>query len=223
MNTLAEIKAQISTACRETGHEPASVTLIAVSKFQPVEKIEALLAAGHRTFGENRVQEAEEKFPSLREKYPDLKLHFIGHLQTNKAKDAVRIFDVIETIDRPELAEALKKEMDKQKRELPCFIQVNTGDEEQKGGVAPKDLAALYKQCKELKLDIRGLMCIPPVNEIPDLHFALLHKLAGGLGLKQLSMGMSADFETAIRYGATHVRIGSALFGERKQGIDSAA
>lgn len=223
MESLAEIKSRIAAACQKSARDASAVKLVAVSKFQPVEKIEKLLAHGHRVFGENRVQEAEEKFPALRAKYPDLELHFIGHLQTNKAKDAVRIFDVIETVDRSELADALKKEMDKQKRHLPCFIQVNTGDEEQKGGIATKDAAALYRHCKELKLDITGLMCIPPVNDIPDLHFALLHKLAAELGLKHLSMGMSADFETAIRYGATHIRVGSALFGERKQGIDSAA
>jgi len=224
MSVLKEIKSRIASTCKKSGREGSSVTLVAVSKFQPVEKIEALLEQGHRVFGENRVQEAEEKYPVLRVKYPDIELHFIGHLQTNKAKDAVRLFDVIQTVDRPELAEALKREMDKQKRPLPCFIQVNTGDEEQKGGVAPKDLAALYSFCKELKLNITGLMCIPPADDIPDLHFALMHKLAGELGLNHLSMGMSADFDIAIRYGATHVRIGSALFGDRKpQAVHSAA
>ena len=224
MEPLAEIKSRITAACKKSGRSSSVVTLVAVSKFQPIEKIEKMLVHGQRIFGENRVQEADEKFPALRAKYPDLELHFIGHLQTNKAKDAVRLFDVIETVDRPELAEALKHEMDKQKRDLPCFIQVNTGNDEQKGGVAPKDLAALYTLCKGLKLNITGLMCIPPVNDIPDLHFALLHKLAGELGLKNISMGMSADFDTAIRYGATHVRIGSALFGDRQhQGVDSAA
>lgn len=213
MSALVEIKSRIADGSKEAGYKPA--TLVAVSKTQPADKIEKLLAAGHRTFGENRVQEAGEKYPALREKYPDLELHFIGHLQTNKAKDAVRLFDVIETIDRPELAEALKQEMDKQNRNLPCFIQVNTGDEEQKGGVAVKDLMALVAKCKELKLNVTGLMCIPPVNDIPDLHFALLHKLSTELGLKNLSMGMSADFEAALKYGATHVRVGTALFGER--------
>lgn len=216
MSVLKEIKSRIAATCKKSGREASSVTLVAVSKFQSAEKIEALLEQGHRVYGENRVQEAEEKFPALRAKYPDLELHFIGQLQTNKTKDAIRLFDVIETIDRPELAEALKREMDKQKRTLPCFIQVNTGNEEQKGGVATKDLAALYHVCKELKLNITGLMCIPPMGDIPDLHFALLHKLAGELGLNHLSMGMSADYDTAIRYGATHVRIGSALFGDRK-------
>lgn len=205
--SLGEIRAKLKDG----------VTLVAVSKFQPSEKIEALLQQGQRVFGENRVQEAMEKFPALRQKYPDLSLHFIGHLQTNKAKDAVATFDVIETVDRAELAEALRKEMDKQKRELPCFIQVNTGDEEQKGGVAVKDLPALLAHCKTLKLDVTGLMCIPPVNELPDLHFALLHKLAKEHGLQHLSMGMSADFEAAMTYGATHIRIGTALFGARQE------
>ncbi len=214
--SLAEVKSHIASSCKQAKRDTSSVTLVAVSKFQPTEKIEALLKQGQRVFGENRVQEAEEKYPALRIKYPDLNLHFIGHLQTNKAKDAVRIFDVIETVDRPELAEALRHEMSKQNRELPCFIQVNTGNEEQKGGVAPKYLAELYRFCKDKKLNITGLMCIPPVNDIPDLHFALLHKLAGELSLKQLSMGMSADFDTAIKYGATHVRVGTALFGARK-------
>jgi pyridoxal phosphate enzyme (YggS family) len=215
--SYAEIKSQIADACKDAKRDKASVTLVAVSKFQPPEKIESVLKQGHRIFGENRVQEAEEKFPLLREKYPDIELHFIGHLQTNKAKDAVRLFDVIETVDRPELAEALRKEMDKQKRELPCFIQVNTGDEPQKGGVSPKDLQSLFKFCKDKKLKIAGLMCIPPAEDIPDLHFALLNKLAHELGLKNLSMGMSGDFKAAIRYDATHVRIGTAIFGSREK------
>lgn len=195
---------------------PANVTLVAVSKFQPPEKIEALLKKGQRVFGENRVQEAAEKFPALREKYPDIELHFIGHLQTNKAKDAVKLFDVIESVDSLRLAEELKKEMEKQGRNLPCFIQVNTGDETQKGGVHPHELEKLYKDCVALGLNIKGLMCIPPSADIPDLHFALLRKLARELNLKHLSMGMSADYETAIHYGATHVRLGTLLFGERQ-------
>ena len=214
---LAEIKSRIAAACKKAGRSPASVTLVAVSKFQSPEKIQELLDQGHRVFGENRVQEAEKKFPALREKYPDIELHFIGHLQTNKVSDAVRIFDVIETVDRPGLVEELHREMAKQKRVLPCFIQVNTGNEEQKGGVAPKDIAGLLHVCSETEaLPVSGLMCIPPLHEIPDLHFALLHKLANENGLKNLSMGMSADFDAAIRYGATHVRIGSALFGDRE-------
>jgi len=208
--SLDEINQKIAAAAKGR-----PVTLVAVSKLQPEDRVKRLLDAGHRVFGENRVQEAAEKWPALREQYKDVELHFIGSLQTNKADDAVALFDVIETVDRVKLAEALKAAMDKQKKNLPCFIQVNTGDEEQKGGVAPRDLEALYKSCVDLGLNIQGLMCIPPAADIPDLHFALLHKLAGNLGLKSLSMGMSSDFETAIRFGATHVRIGSALFGER--------
>jgi len=195
---------------------PAHVTLVAVSKFQPVEKIEALLKKGQRVFGENRVQEAAEKFPALKEKYPDIELHLIGHLQTNKAKEAVALFDVIESVDSLRVAEALKKEMEKQSKNLPCFIQVNTGEEAQKDGVAPRDLEKLYKDCVALGLKIEGLMCIPPAEDIPDLHFALLAKLARKLNLKKLSMGMSADYEAAIKYGATHIRLGTALFGERE-------
>jgi hypothetical protein len=214
---LAEIKSRIASACKKYGRDPAEVTLVAVSKTQPAEKISALLDQGQYVFGENRLQEAEEKFPGLRGEYKNIELHFIGHLQTNKAKDAVRVFDMIETVDSPRLAAALGAEMEKQKRRLPCLIQVNTGDEEQKGGVAPQELESLFRFCtEEAGLNIEGLMCIPPVHEIPDLHFALLHKLAKGLSLQKLSMGMSADFETAIRYGATHLRIGSALFGARK-------
>ena len=214
--SLAETKSRINAVCKKTGRDPASVTLVAVSKFQPMEKIRLLLDQGQRVFGENRVQEAAEKFPALREEYKDIELHCIGHLQTNKVKEAVRIFDVIETVDSIRLAEVINREMDKQKRSLSCFIQVNTGGEEQKGGVSPKELGALFRFCQEqTSLNIEGLMCIPPVNEIPDLHFALLHKPAKEFSMKKLSMGMSADFDAAIRYGATHVRIGTALFGIR--------
>ena len=214
--SLAETKSRINAVCKKTGRDPASVTLVAVSKFQPMEKIRILLDQGQRVFGENRVQEAAEKFPALREEYKDIELHCIGHLQTNKVKEAVRIFDVIETVDSIRLAEVINREMDKQKRSLSCFIQVKTGGEEQKGGVSPKELGALFRFCQEqTSLNIEGLMCIPPVNEIPDLHFALLHKLAKEFSMKKLSMGMSADFDAAIRYGATHVRIGTALFGIR--------
>lgn len=214
--SLAETKSRINAVCKKTGRDPASVTLVAVSKFQPIEKIRLLLDQGQRVFGENRVQEAAEKFPALREEYKDIELHCIGHLQTNKVKEAVRIFDVIETVDSLRLAEVINREMDKQKRSLSCFIQVNTGGEEQKGGVSPKELGALFRFCQEqTSLNIEGLMCIPPVNEIPDLHFALLHKLAKEFSMKKLSMGMSADFDAAIRYGATHVRIGTAIFGIR--------
>ena len=215
--TVSEIKLKVDNACEKNKRDISSVKLVAVSKFQPVEKIEEVLKSGHSVFGENRIQEAQEKFPILREKYPDIELHFIGHLQTNKAKEAVKIFDVIETVDSIKLADALKKEMDKQNRPLPCFIQVNTGNEEQKGGIGIDELEELFRHCtKDLKLNIEGLMCIPPADEIADMHFALLHKLAKQLGLKKLSMGMSDDFEAAIKYGATHVRIGSAVFGERE-------
>jgi len=210
---LVEVKSRIGAACKKSGRDPSSVTLIAVSKSRPAEKIQLLLDQGQRVFGENRVQEAAEKFHALRQKYPDIELHLIGRLQTNKVREAVGIFDVIETVDRIRLAEELGREMKKQNRHLPCLIQVNTGDEKQKGGVAPKDLAALLHFCtKQAQLGIEGLMCIPPIHESPDLHFALLHKLAQELSLNGLSMGMSADFATAIRYGATHVRIGSAIF-----------
>jgi pyridoxal phosphate enzyme (YggS family) len=215
MTGLAEISKRLNIACADAGRGSGCVTLVAASKSQPLEKIQLLLELGHKTFGENKVQEAAEKFTPLREKY-NFELHFIGHLQTNKAKDAVRIFDVIETVDRIKLAEELHREMEKQKKFPACFIQVNTGDEEQKGGVSPKDLESLFRFCtEEAKLPVQGLMCVPPADEIPDLHFALMHKLAHEYGLPKISMGMSADFEIAIRYGASHVRIGTALFGPR--------
>lgn len=213
---LIDIEKKIGDACRQVGRELSSVTLIAVSKLQPPEKIVELLEQGHRVFAENRVQEAEEKWSSLREQFPDVELHLIGHLQTNKVKEAVRLFDVIETVDSKKLAEALADEMKKQGRNIPCFIQVNTGEEEQKTGVAPKDIEKLYRFCiDKAGLNIMGLMCLPPADDIPELHFALLHKYATALGIPCLSMGMSADYEAAIRLGSTHVRIGSALFGER--------
>ncbi len=207
----------MGAAVKAAAKPAAAVKLVAVSKMQPLEKVEAVLNEGHRVFGENRVQDAIERWLPLREKYNDLQLHLIGHLQSNKAKDAVKLFDVIETIDSEKLAAAVKAEMDKQKKYPQLFIQVNTGEEEQKDGVAPKDLGTLVDYFrKELKIEPAGLMCIPPADEIPDMHFALLNKLAVEFGLKNLSMGMSADFETAIRYGATHIRVGSALFGVRE-------
>jgi pyridoxal phosphate enzyme (YggS family) len=177
-----------------------------------------VLEAGHRMFGENRVQEAKAKWPPLKERFGDVELHLIGPLQTNKVRDALDLFDVIETVDRPRLADALKAEIDKRGagRTTSLFVEVNTGEEPQKAGVAPKDVTSFVARCRdELKLPVVGLMCIPPVNEEPALHFALLKKLAAECGLPFLSMGMSADFETAIRFGATHVRIGTAIFGER--------
>lgn len=211
--SLSEIKAGIDAACKDAARRPADITLVAVSKNRSAADIEPLLDNGQRVFGENRVQEAAEKWPALRSRYPEVQLHFIGQLQSNKAREAVALFDVIHTVDRPSLAEALAKEMQKQGKSIPCFIQVNTGDEPQKGGIAIEGLPAFYKACTEdLGLNIIGLMCIPPVEDVPELHFALLHKHAKALGLPHLSMGMSGDYPAAIRMGATHIRIGSALF-----------
>ncbi len=214
--SLNTIQQRMKAACEQAARPLSSVQLVAVSKMQPDDAVAAVLDAGQRVFGENRVQEAQARWPPLRAQYDNLKLHLIGHLQSNKAKEAVALFDVIETVDSEKLAGALKNEMDKQSRPLPCFLQVNTGEEDQKGGVAPRDVEKLFKFCADAGLNIYGLMCIPPVDEIPDPHFALLNKLSKGLGLPHLSMGMSADFETAIRYGATHIRVGSALFGIRE-------
>ncbi len=213
---LEDVRARIDEAARSSGRDPDDITLIAVSKTFPPEAIEPVLAAGQRHFGENRVQEAREKWPALKEKYPDVTLHLIGPLQTNKVKYAVRLFDVIHTVDRPKLAAELAREMEKRGRRLPVFVQVNTGEEPQKAGVLPREADAFIEQCRnEYGLDVIGLMCIPPVDEEPALHFALLEKIARRHGLKNLSMGMSHDFETAIAFGATHVRVGSAIFGPR--------
>lgn len=212
---LTEIRARITRACKDAQREAQDVTLVAVCKNQTADKVIPLLQAGQRVFGENRVQEAAEKWPELRAAYPNVELHLIGQLQTNKAKEAVKLFDVIESLDRPALAEALAKEMKKQNRDLPCFIQVNTGEEPQKGGIAPRDVAKFYDDCRKLGLRIAGLMCIPPAEDVAALHFALLQKLAREISPQNplmLSMGMSADFESAIRCGASHVRIGTALF-----------
>lgn len=215
--SLQLVRDKITAACKTAGRDASSVTLVAVSKFQPLEKVMAVLEEGQRVFGENRIQDAQERWPQLLEKYPGVSLHFIGHLQSNKAKDAVKLFDVIESVDSEKLAGALADEMARQKKNLPCFLQVNTGEEPQKGGIAPRDLEKLFRFCTEdARLRIEGLMCIPPENDIPDMHFALLHKLSRELSLPCLSMGMSADFETAIRYGSTHIRVGSALFDIRE-------
>ncbi|NBC19457.1 MAG: YggS family pyridoxal phosphate-dependent enzyme [Alphaproteobacteria bacterium] len=193
------------------------VTLVAVSKRQPDERLQAALDSGQRVFGENRVQEASAHWAARRAHYPDLELHLVGPLQTNKADEAVALFDMIETLDRPKLAHALRKSMDAARREVPCLIQVNTGDEPQKSGVGVADLDALLSTATEVcKLDVRGLMCIPPVDEPAGPHFALLAKLAAERNLPVLSMGMSGDYLLAARLGATHVRIGSALFGVRE-------
>jgi pyridoxal phosphate enzyme (YggS family) len=213
---LADVERRIAEAAREAGRSADSVRLIAVSKTFEAPEIAPVLNAGHRRFGENRVQEAKAKWPQLKGLYPDVELHLIGPLQSNKAKEAVALFDAIHTIDRAKIARAVAAEMNSQGRRLDLFIQVNTGEEPQKAGVMPQDLSALVALCRdELKLDIAGLMCIPPVEEEPAVHFAFLAKLAGEQGLKGLSMGMSEDFETAIAFGSTHVRVGSAIFGTR--------
>jgi pyridoxal phosphate enzyme (YggS family) len=213
---LAEVSGRIAEAARASGRSPADVTLVAVSKTHGADRVRELLEVGHRVFGENRVQEAERKFPELKTAYPDLELHLIGPLQTNKARDAVALFDVIQSVDRDRLAATLVKEMERLGRRPACYIQVNTGEEPQKAGILPKDVDAFVALCRDqYKLPIVGLMCIPPVDEEPALHFALLAKMAARNGLAKLSMGMSADYETAVRMGATHVRVGSAVFGNR--------
>jgi pyridoxal phosphate enzyme (YggS family) len=213
---LAEVRLRIAAAARAAGRDPASVTLVAVSKTHGADRVGELLEVGHRVFGENRVQEAEEKFPGLKAHYPDIELHLIGPLQTNKARDAVALFDVIQSVDRERLAASLAKEMARAGRRPACYIQVNTGEEPQKAGVLPGDVDGFVAACRDThKLPVVGLMCIPPLDEEPALHFALLAKMAARNGLAKISMGMSADYETAIRLGATHVRVGTALFGER--------
>jgi pyridoxal phosphate enzyme (YggS family) len=214
---VAEITKEIAAACRVAHRPTGAVQLVAVSKQQPEERITAMLAAGQRVFGENRVQEAIQRWSGRRADHPDLKLHLIGPLQSNKAADAVALFDVIETVDRPKIAATLAAEMTRQKRPLPCYIQVNTGEEPQKSGILPADLTAFLGYCRQdAGLEITGLMCIPPVDEEPAMHFALLAKLAAEQGLPDLSMGMSGDFAEAVRFGATSVRVGSALFGPRR-------
>ena len=213
---LAEVRQRIADAARGAGRDPADITLVAVSKTHGADRVREMLEAGQRVFGENRVQEAQEKFPDLKSAYPDLELHLIGPLQTNKARDAVALFDVIQSVDRDRIAAALAKEMTHLGRQPACYVQVNTGEEPQKAGVAPADVDAFVATCRDTyKLPVVGLMCIPPVDEEPALHFALLAKIAARNGLSCISMGMSADYETAVRLGATHVRVGSALFGAR--------
>ena len=214
-DNLTLIHQNIEKSCSLSHRPSGDVTLIAVSKMQDEGKIDAALALGLRVFGENRVQEAEKHWSERKKHHPDLQLHLIGPLQTNKAGDAVALFDVIETIDRPDIADALAKECQKQGKNPLCFIQVNTGNEPQKAGVNLTDLPALIQHCRDVRLNVQGLMCIPPVGEPPAFHFALLKKLAVRHQLPLLSMGMSGDYERAIELGATHVRIGTALFGER--------
>jgi PLP dependent protein len=214
---LEGVRVRIAAAARAAGRDADAVTLIAVSKTQPAAAVRAALAAGQRVFGENRVQEALAKFPGLRNEFPDLTLHLIGPLQTNKVRDAVAHCDIIETVDRPRLAEALAREMERTGRRLPCYVEINTGEEPQKAGMLPAAADAFIGDCRDrLGLNIEGLMCIPPEHEEPALHFALLREIARRNGLGTLSMGMSADFETAIRFGATHVRVGTAIFGARR-------
>ena len=213
---LRLVKAQIEAAEKAAGRSPGQASLVAVGKVQPVEKVEAALAEGQRIFGENRVQEAQGKWPELKARYPDVILHLIGPLQTNKAADAIALFDVIETVDRPKLARVLAAEMKKQGRVLDCFVQINTGEEDQKAGVLPSDADAFIKLCRdENGLNVVGLMCIPPVDDEPSLHFALLREIALRHQLEKLSMGMSGDYEVAVAFGATHVRVGTAIFGDR--------
>ena len=215
-DALADIKSRLDKAARVANRDPATVNLIAVSKTFDAEHILPVLEAGQRMFGENRVQEAKAKWPELRERYPDIELHLIGPLQSNKTREAVALFDAIHTVDRPKIARAIAEEQARQGKRLKLFVEVNTGEEPQKAGILPKEAAAFVAHCRdELGLEIAGLMCIPPVDEEPAVHFAFLAKLARDVGLSELSMGMSSDFETAAGFGATHVRVGSAIFGAR--------
>jgi PLP dependent protein len=214
---LAGLRTRIAALSRAAGRDPAQIALMAVSKTHPAESVAAALAAGQRLFGENRVQEAAAKYPLLQQSYPDLRLHLIGPLQRNKAAAAVALFDGIETLDRPALAETLAREIERQHRRLDLFIEVNTGEEPQKSGVLPAAADDFIAQCRDKwRLPVVGLMCIPPEGEEPSLHFALLRDMAQRHGLRRLSMGMSADYETAIRLGSTELRLGTAIFGARR-------
>jgi pyridoxal phosphate enzyme (YggS family) len=216
VTALNAVRREIDTVCREVGRPAGSVTLLAVSKTYDAEAIEPVIAAGQRAFGENRVQEASAKWPSLRQRYPGLELHLVGPLQSNKAKEAVALFDAIHVVDRPSLCAALAKEIQKQGRTPLMFVQVNTGAEPQKAGILPEQADAFIVDCRRsYDLVISGLMCIPPVDEASAPHFALTAKIAKRNGLELLSMGMSSDFAMAIRFGATHVRVGTAIFGRR--------
>ena len=216
--SLQDVRDRIAKAEESAGRDSGSVELIAVSKVQPNPRIEAVLEEGHRTFGENRVQEAQGKWPAFKETYSGIDLHLIGPLQTNKARAAVELFDAIHSVDRPKLARQLANLAQERGASPQLFVQVNTGEEEQKAGVLPADADDFIAECKAMDLAVAGLMCIPPAAEEPSLHFALLAKIAERNGLAGLSMGMSSDFERAIALGATHVRVGSAIFGERVKG-----
>ena len=220
MNTsaaqLQTVRDRIAKAARQAGREPGDVALVAVSKTFGAEDIRPVLDAGQRIFGENRVQEAQAKWPDLRAAFPDVELHLIGPLQSNKAKEAVALFDVIESVDREKIAAELAREMRRQDRHPALYVQVNTGLEPQKAGIDPRETAAFITRCRDIHgLEIEGLMCIPPADENPGPHFALLEKLAREAGVRNVSMGMSGDYETAVAFGATHVRVGSAIFGSR--------
>jgi len=214
--SLHTVEEQIVKTAKHSERNPSHITLVAVSKGHNSHSIRDALVCGHRVFGENRVQEAKDKWPALKDDYENVQLHLIGPLQTNKVRDAVTLFDVIETVDRPKLAAKLAHEMKAQDRHLQCFIQINTGEEPHKAGVFPKHADTLIEKCRTTYgLDVQGLMCIPPKDEEPALHFAFLREIALRNGLESLSMGMSDDFETAIELGATHIRLGSAIFGPR--------
>jgi hypothetical protein len=215
---LAKVRGEIACACVQAGRDPATVTLVAIAKTFGAAAVEPVIAQGQRVFGENRVQEAKAKWPPLRERYGGLELHLVGPLQSNKAKEAVAMFEAIHSLDRPSLAEALAKEIAKQGRKPALFIELNTGAEPQKSGVLPEQADGFVAACRNrYALEIAGLMCLPPAGEAPAPHFALTAKIARRNGLAFLSMGMSADFPIAIQFGATHVRVGTAIFGERRQ------
>ncbi|MEQ1955264.1 YggS family pyridoxal phosphate-dependent enzyme [Mesorhizobium sp. CN2-181] len=216
VSRLTDVKSKIAAAEREAKRAAGSVTLVAVSKTFEAADIRPVIEAGQRVFGENRVQEAQGKWPALKQEWPDIELHLIGPLQSNKAKEAVALFDVIETVDREKIAAELAKEITRQGKAPKLYVQVNTGSEQQKAGIGPRDAVAFVKRCREVHgLTVEGLMCIPPVDENPGPHFALLEKLAREAGVEKLSMGMSSDYEIAVAFGATSVRVGSAIFGSR--------
>ncbi|MEQ9640670.1 MAG: YggS family pyridoxal phosphate-dependent enzyme [Alphaproteobacteria bacterium] len=215
-SNLATVQGHIADACRAANRPPRDVTLVAISKVHGPERIRPAILAGHRTFGENRVQEAEGKWPALRDEFADLTLHLVGPLQSNKVHRAVELFDVIETIDRQRIADRIAREIKAQGKAMQCFVQVNTGEEAQKAGIPPAETETFVHYCRdELALPVVGLMCIPPVDDEPSLHFSLLRELGSSTGLAKLSMGMSADYEIAVACGATHVRVGTAIFGDR--------
>ena len=216
--SLSEITARLTSAAQAHGRDPGDITLIAVSKVQPPERVQAVLQQGHRVYGENRVQEAQGRWPAFQEQFSGIDLHLIGPLQTNKARQAVEMFSTIHTVDRPKLATTLARLAQERGDSPEVFVQVNTGEEPQKAGCLPSEADAFIAEVRALDLPLKGLMCIPPVEEEPSLHFALLAKIAARNGLTGLSMGMSSDFESAIAQGATHIRVGSAIFGERDYG-----